>query len=126
VGDRTLPARTARTVAVVLLLVEGLSGSFVGFTLVAGVAGTFGLGSSLVVPVGVLAYGLALIAAAFGIWLGRRWGLILGIVVIALGLGLLIVLLAAVGFDDPVLLGGALIWAITLALLLVSRRQPAA
>ncbi len=45
---------------------------------------------------------------------------------IALGLGLLIVLLAAVGFDDPVLLGGALIWAITLALLLVSRRQPAA
>lgn len=98
----------------------------VGFTLVAGVAGAFGLGSSVVVPVGVLAYGLALVASALGIWLGRAWGMVLGIVVIALGLGLLVVLLAAVGFDDSVLLGGALIWAITLALLLASRQTRSA
>jgi len=105
-----------------LLLVEGLSGSFVGFTLVAGVVGTFGAGPNLAIPGGVLVYGLALLAAALGIALGMRWGWVLAVVVIVLGLGLLVVLLAMVGFDDPVLLGGAVIWAITLAALLAGRR----
>jgi hypothetical protein len=46
--------------------------------------------------------------------------------VIVLGLGLLVVLLAIVGFDDAVLLGGAVIWAITLAALLAGRRAATA
>ena len=116
-------ARTARTIAIVLLLVEGLSGAWVGITLVTGVAGSAGLGSSLAVPLGVLGYGLALVAGAVGILLGRRPGWILAVVAVLVGLGLLVVLLAVVGFDDAVLLGGVVIWGITLAALLASRRQ---
>lgn len=119
-----MPGRLARTVAIVLLFVEGLSGASVGLTLLIGVAGVAGLGSSIAVPLGVLAYGVALVAGGIGILLGRRWGWPLATIVVLLGLGVLVVLLAVVGFDDPVLLGGVAIWAITLVALLASWRQP--
>jgi hypothetical protein len=46
--------------------------------------------------------------------------------VIVLGLGLLVVLLAIVGFDEAVRLGGAVIWEISLASLLAGRRAATA
>ena len=98
-----------------LLFVEGLSGASVGLTLLIGVAGTAGLGSSIAVPLGVLAYGVALVAGGIGILLGRRWGWPLATIV---------VLLAVVGFDDPVLLGGLAIWTVTLVALVASWRRP--
>jgi hypothetical protein len=94
-------------VAVVLLLVEGLSGIGVGGTLLAGLAGLTGVGGAIAIPIGILAYGLILVLGAFGI-LGRRaWGSRLAGVALVGGLTLLVVLLAIAGWDDAVLWGAS-------------------
>jgi hypothetical protein len=112
----------ARRVAAALLVLEGASGTFVGLQLLMAMVGAGGdTTSGAVIAAGTAAYGLALLAAGVGLALGRRWGLLLGTIVIALdALGLVALLLFLRG--DEILLGGLVLWAVTLACLLLARR----
>jgi hypothetical protein len=112
----------ARRVAAALLVLEGASGTFVGLQLLMAMLGAGGdTTSGAVIAAGTAAYGLALLAAGVGLALRRRWGLVLGTIAIALGaLGLVALLLFLRG--DEILLGGLVLWALTLACLLLARR----
>lgn len=114
-------ARFARMLAIVLLLVEGVSGASVGVTLLIGLAGRAGVNGAISIPIGILIYGLALVAAAIGWVLRRRWGWPLGTAAIVLGLAVLAVLLVLERGNDPVLVGGVVIWLISLGALLAGR-----
>lgn len=114
-------ARFARMLAIVLLLVEGVSGASVGVTLLIGLAGRAGVNGAISIPIGILVYGLALVAAAIGWMLRRRWGWPLGTAAIVLGLAVLAVLLVLERGNDPVLVGGVVIWLISLGALLAGR-----
>ena len=108
----------ALRVACILLLIMGLSGLGVGLTIGSAFLGggvpTAGLG----IPLGLIAYGATLTAAGVGILLGRRWGWLLGVGGIALGLAALLWILAITTWTDSVIGGGAILWAVTLGLLL--------
>jgi hypothetical protein len=113
---------SARSLAIVLLLVEGLSGVGVGLTLLPGMLSTNAGSTGLAIAAGTLGYGAALSVAAIGILRGRGWGWWLGIAAIAAGLALLVVLVVMTR-GDGVLLGGVLIWIVTLGALLVGWRS---
>ena len=89
-----MPSRSrAEWIAIVLLLVEGLSGTSVGVTLLAAVARVAGVDAAIEIPAVLVLYGIALIVSAAGILLGREWGwwLALGHLVTALLLAVTIV-----------------------------------
>lgn len=113
---------SARSLAIVLLLVEGLSGVGVGLTLLAGMLSANAGSTGIAIAGGTLGYGAALTIAAIGILRGRGWGWWLGIAVVAAGLVLLVVLVA-ITRGDGILLGGVAIWIVTLAALLVGWRS---
>jgi hypothetical protein len=112
----------ALVLAVVLLLIEGVSGVGVGLTLLGGMLSAAGADAGTAIAVGMAGYGAALAAAGLALLARRRWGWMLGVVATAIGLVFLIGLLVVAGSADAVLVGGVGIWGITLAALVVGRR----
>jgi hypothetical protein len=116
---------TARRLATALLLVIGISGAFVGLQLLTALASAPqaapGMTSSGVgISAGMAAYGIALVVAGIGLARRRFWGVVLG--VLGIGAGALLLLgLLTIAEDDAVLLGGLVIWAVTLGCLLLAR-----
>jgi hypothetical protein len=111
----------ALRIAVVLLLVMGLSGASVGISLGWATA-TSGLQvttTAVAIVGGLLAYGLALLASGIGLLLGRGWAWALGVATIGLGLAILLWVLWLSDGRDAVTAGGIAIWAVTLALLVI-------
>jgi hypothetical protein len=119
-----LAARSARTLAITLLLIEGLSGASVGATLLGGFLGFPTIGGAIAIPLGILGYGLVLVIGAVGLIRRRAWGWLIAVVGILAGLASLAVLLAIAGWDDAVLLGGVAIWGITVGAILAGRNAP--
>ena len=115
---------TARRLATALLIVIGISGAFVGLQLLIALAnapqpvqGTSA--SGVAIAAGMAAYGIVLVA---GIGVARRRlpGLVLGAMAIGAG-ALLLLWLLTITEDDALLLGGVVIWAVTLGCLLLGR-----
>ena len=119
--------RTARWIAIVLLVVEGLSGLAVGAELLIATAGSGLTVPALgwLIPVGLVAYGAALLGGGIAMALGRAWGWWLAIGPVLAGLALLLILMITAG-DDPVLLGGVAIWVVTLVALISGRPRSGA
>lgn len=76
--------------------------------------------SGLAIGAVMAAYALAALVAGIGMWTGRRWAWILGIVTILAGLGILAYCIVLLGGPDPILDFGVVIWAVTLACLLAA------
>jgi hypothetical protein len=114
-------AETARRLATGLLLLIGVSGALVGLELLGAMAGTAGdTRPGIAIAAGIATYGVVLIVAGIGLALRRQWGFAVGLVTVVAGT-LLLVALLVVARGDTVLLGGLVIWAATLGLLLVAR-----
>jgi hypothetical protein len=117
-------AEIARRFAAGLLLLIGASGVAVGLQLLGAMAGAAGdTRPGIAISAGIAIYGAALVAAGIGVAFRRRWGFGLGLVGIVAG-ALLLVALLVVARGDAILLGGLLVWAATLACLLLARRLP--
>ena len=112
-------ARTARWLAVALLILEGLPGITVGGSL----APTVSVGG-LPIVLGLIGYGIASLTGALGLFLNRRWGWPVALVTVLVGLVVLIVVLGIAGGRDDVIQGGLVVWAVTLIALLVARPRP--
>jgi hypothetical protein len=119
----------ALILATMLLLVIGLSGMVVGIELlsVLDTAPRISTGDSFsgLLFGGIAAYGAITAIAGLGLALLRRWGWWLGVATIVLGLLGLLAIVIAVG-PDSVLYLGILIWAATLAFLVVPGTRRAA
>ena len=116
---------TARRLATALLIVIGISGAFVGLQLVIALAnapqpvqGTSA--SGVAIAAGMAAYGIVLVVSGMGLARRRRWGVVLGAMAIGAG-ALLLLWLLTITEDDALLLGGVVIWAVTLGCLLLGR-----
>ena len=106
--------------AAVLLVVIGISGLFAAAGLFAVVPRAGELGSNVVgagIGVGLVigAYALAATIAGVGLAARRVWAWWIGVVTIAVGLGLLGVSIALAGTLDAVLSFGVAVWGVTLA-----------
>jgi len=112
-----------RLVAVGLTLLIGLSGLAAGLELLANLprspSGPEWTG--IAIGGGIAAYGIATIVGAVGTWRRSRVGWWIAVGVIAVGLAALVLASRAGGGLDGLLLGGALFWATTLALVLAAR-----
>ena len=110
----------ALLIAVVLLLVIGVSGLLVGLELLA-VGDPLKAGgepAAVAIPAGIGAYGVAAIMGGIGVFLRRLWAHRLALVTIAVGLVELIWQATLVGLD-PVTLFGVSVWGLVLILLLL-------
>ncbi len=108
--------------AAILNVIIGLSGLFVGLTLVVASIGIAvpsdtPTAAALGIVVGILIYGVLAIAGGVGVWRRSRRGWWLALLTDAAGLSVLIWSLAVVG-RDVVLMFGVVVWAIALTLLL--------
>jgi len=118
-------SENARRLATALVLVIGISGAFVGLQLLAALASapraTPGMTASGVgVSAGTAAYGIVLVVAGIGLARRRFWGVVLG--AIAIGAGALLLLgLLTIAQGDAVLVGGVVVWVVTLGSLLLAR-----
>jgi hypothetical protein len=106
--------------AAILNVIIGLSGLFVGLTLVVALpnmgATDVAFGDAFVFVIVIPLYGLAATLGGIGTW-RRYWvGWTLAVAVDALGLGVLIWAITLVG-PDRVLLFGVAVWTLTLVLL---------
>ena len=106
----------AEWIAIALLLMIGVPGITVGASLAAAIGGTAPL-----LPAGLVGYGVAALAGAAGMILGRRWGWPVGVVTVVVGLLILAAILALTGARDSVIWGGVAIWSVALVALLVAR-----
>jgi len=108
----------ARTVAIALTGLIGVSGLGVGIVLIPTLGSMGGEPSDLAaaagvgfaIGAGIAAYGLAAVAGAYGVWRGNRWGWWLATVTIVAGLIVLVRLTLLGGAVDQVFLGGAIVW----------------
>ena len=115
-----MTARTSLLIAIVLLLVEGVSGILVAASLAAaGMAANPTVAGTAIV-VGMGAYGIWLAGSGIGLLFGRRLGLPLAIGAIVAGL-ILLAWVSTLSGPDPIIAFGIAVWAVTLALLLVGR-----
>ena len=114
----------ARTVAIVLTALIGLSGFGVGISLWISL-GTMEAGGDTrsigpLIYLGIGGYGLVLALAAVGIWRGNRPAWWVAVIAIAIGL-VVLVRLATLGQNlDEVFVGGAIIWGADLVALLAA------
>jgi hypothetical protein len=95
--------------AIVLLVMEGIPGLTVGASL----APAIGAGGLFLVA-GIVGYGVASLAGAAGVLLGRRWGWPVALATVLAGLAILVVVLGITGWRDAVIWGGIAIWLVTL------------
>jgi hypothetical protein len=112
-----------RLVAVGLTLLIGLSGLAAGLELLANLpASPSGPEwTAIAIGGGIAVYGIATIVGAVGTWRRSRVGWWIAVGAIAVGLAALVLVSRAGGGLDGMLLGGALFWAIALALLVGAR-----
>ena len=104
--------------AAALLVFIGVSGVGAGLELLAVAAGE---PTGALIGGGIAAYGLACVAAGIGTFQLRRWGWLLALGSIAVGLGVLlwIQVLLIGSAPDSVSLVGFVVWALTFVLLVV-------
>jgi len=112
-----------RLVAVGLTLLIGLSGLAAGLELLANLprSPSGPVWTGIAIGGGIAVYGIATIVGAVGTWRRSRVGWWIAVGAIAVGLAALVLASRAGGGLDELLLGGALFWAITLALVLAAR-----
>ncbi|TMF35732.1 MAG: hypothetical protein E6I26_09590 [Chloroflexi bacterium] len=107
--------------AISLLILIGVSGIGAGGGLLSvtgfGDAAADVRGAALMMGAGIAGYGIACAFAAAGIWSRTRWGWLLGVVTVGIGLVLLIVATIIAG-PDSILGLGLVVWGLTLACLL--------
>jgi hypothetical protein len=112
-----VPTRSrAEWLAIALLVMEGIPGVTVGVSLAPAIAG-----GGLFLVVGIVGYGIASLAGAAGIVLGRRWGWPVALITVLAGLAILVAVLGIAGGRDEVIWGGIAIWVVTLAALIAAR-----
>ena len=104
--------------AAALLVFIGVSGAGAGLELLAVVTGE---PTGALIGGGIAAYGLACVAAGIGTFQLRRWGWLLALGSIAVGLGVLlwIQVLLIGSAPDSVSLVGFVVWGLTLVLLVL-------
>jgi hypothetical protein len=104
--------------AAVLLMLIGVSGVGAGAELLAVASGEV---TGALIGGGIAAYGLACVAAAIGIYQLRRWGwlLALGSLLVGLAIQLWIQIIVIGAAPDSVSVVGLAVWGVTLVLLLV-------
>jgi hypothetical protein len=110
--------------AVVLLVFIGVSGVGAGLELLAVATGE---PTAALIGGGIAAYGLACVAAGIGTFQLRRWGWLLALGAIAVGLGVLlwIQILLIGSTPDSVSLVGFVVWGLTLVLLVAPSTRAA-
>ena len=110
--------------AAALLVFIGVSGVGAGLELLAVATGE---PTGALIGGGIAAYGLACVAAGIGTFQLRRWGWLLALGSIAVGLGVLlwIQVLLIGSAPDSVSLVGFVVWSLTLVLLLVPSTRSA-
>jgi len=110
--------------AAVLLVFIGVSGVGAGLELLAVATGEL---TAALIGGGIAAYGLACVAAGIGTFQMRRWGWLLALGSIAVGLGVLlwIQILLIGSAPDSVSVVGFLVWGLTLVLLVLPSTRAA-
>ena len=110
--------------AVVLLVFIGVSGVGAGLELLAVATGE---PTAALIGGGIAAYGLACVAAGIGTFQLRRWGWLMALASIVVGLGVLlwIQVLLIGSAPDSVSLVGFVVWGLTLVLLVVPSTRAA-
>jgi hypothetical protein len=110
--------------AAVLLVFIGVSGVGAGLELLAVATGEL---TAALIGGGIAAYGLACVAAGIGTFQMRRWGWLLALASIAVGLGVLLWIQALLigSAPDSVSVVGFLVWGLTLALLVLPSTRAA-